>query len=240
MTPDTVGLAALVGLAFFVQGCVGFGGMLTCLTLGAQWFAIDTLLPQLVPLSMVQAVLLLGRYGGVERALLLRRVLPLATVGLALGIGLRAFVTVDLRPALGVLVLGLALRELVPGAPAGAPSAVARQAAFLASGLLQGLFGTGGPPMVWGLASEGLAKGAFRASLVAVLLYLNTGVMLGFLLQGALDAASLGGTALLLGPMALGTWLGDRLHHRVDEARFKTAVWALLAAGAVSLVARAL
>lgn len=238
MSPELVGLTAIVAVGFTVQSTVGFGAMLTCLTLGAQWLPIDDLLPQLIPLSMLQAVALMARYGQVAWATLLQVVLPLAAVGLVGGIALRTGLSVDLRPLLGLAVLALAMRELWRGPHAAPPPPAARHAAFLGAGLLQGLFATGGPPLVWGLASAGLPKTAFRSTLVASLAGMNVGLMASFGWQGQLDASTAWGTAWLVVPMVAGTWIGDRLHHHVDESRFRQAVWVLLAAGAVPLLLR--
>jgi uncharacterized membrane protein YfcA len=206
--------------------------------LGALWLPIPELLPQLVPLSMLQALWLVARYGGVDWALLARAVLPLAGAGLLLGILGAAATPIDLRPVLGVVVLALGARELWRGPDAPLPPRSVRSVAFFVAGLLQGLFATGGPPLVWGLASSGLPKTTFRAALVTSLFVLNVGLMTSFAARGLLSADSAVGTAWLLAPMFAGTWLGDRLHHRIDEGRFRTAVWWMLCAGAVGLLLR--
>jgi len=113
---------------------------------------------------------------------------------------------------------------------------VASGVAFVGSGLLQGLFATGGPPLVWGLASAGLPKTAFRSTLVTALFAMNLGLVGSFAWRGQMTAETLQTTAWLLLPMALGIVVGDRVHHRVDEATFRRAVWGWLAAGAIPLL----
>jgi len=239
VTPEAAALAGIVAFAFVVQTTVGFGAMLCCVTFGAWLMPLPDLLARVVPLSMAQAVVIVSMYGGVQTDLLLRRVLPLAALGLGAGVALSTVVTGALKPLLGGLVLALALRELARrGAPA--PSPVASGMAFVGAGLLQGLFATGGPPLVWGLASQGLPKTPFRSTLVTTLFAMNVGLVSSFAWRGTLTLGTLGVTAVLLLPMGAGILVGDRLHHRIPEATFRQAVWSLLAVGALPLLASAL
>jgi len=240
VTLEGAALATIVAFAFVVQTSVGFGAMLCCVTFGAWLLPLPELLVRVVPLSMVQAVVIVGMYRGVAIDLLGRRVLPLALLGLAAGVALSDLVTDALKPLLGLLVLLLALRELWRGRGAPAPSPLASGVAFVGAGLLQGLFATGGPPLVWGLASQGLPKTAFRSTLVTALFAMNVGLVGSFVWRGTLTLATTQTTAWLLLPMGVGIMVGDWVHHRVDEATFRRAVWGLLAIGALPLIASSL
>jgi uncharacterized membrane protein YfcA len=113
---------------------------------------------------------------------------------------------------------------------------LASGAALLGAGVVHGLFSTGGPLLVWALGRTPIAKRAFRATLSTVWLLLGTALSSAYALRGHLDAASLTATAALLPVLGLALLLGDRLHHRLDESRFRRAVHALLlAAGLTSL-----
>jgi hypothetical protein len=57
---------------------------------------------------------------------------------------------------------------------------------------------------------------------------LNALVLPRLVAQGELTAATLGTSALLLAPLALGIAAGEWVHHRLDERRFRVAVAALL------------
>ena len=244
MSPEVlVGLAAIVLLAYVVQTAAGFGSTLVALTFGALLLPIGELLPLIVPLSFLQTGYIATRYREqIAWGLLLRRVLPVMGAGLLVGMYLfRGFAGPWMRAAFGAMVLVLALRELwtLLGADRtgrGALSLPASVAAIFGAGVTHGIYGTGGPLLVYATGREGLDKHRFRATLAAVWITLNSVLVVGFALDGAYDAAQLGHAGLLLLAVPLGVGLGEAVHRRVDERRFKIGVFSLLVVAALSLL----
>ena len=108
---------------------------------------------------------------------------------------------------------------------------------MLMAGLTHGLFASGGPLLVYALNGIRLDKGRFRATLVLVWFSLNSLLTLGFLISG--DLARQGGHLLALVPVVLlGIVLGEALHHRVDERRFRQVLFTVLLLAGVALLAR--
>jgi uncharacterized membrane protein YfcA len=175
-----------------------------------------------------------------------REIVPLIlgeVVGTPLGVYL--LVTLDRRivtSVLGVVLVVYGLGSLVRnGKAARGPSApLGRRWGVLAGllgGMLGGAFNTGGPPLVVYGAAREWSPGAFRANLQAVFLF-NCTVQVSLLGAGGLldreivQLQLLGLPALLLG-LGLGTWLGGKL----DAARFRRVIFALLTLfGAVYVV----
>jgi uncharacterized membrane protein YfcA len=124
------------------------------------------------------------------------------------------------------------------GAAASAPlPPVAGGAALVGAGVVHGLFSTGGPLLVWALGRAPIAKRVFRATLSTTWLTLGTALSLAYALRGRLDGGSLTATAALLPALGLAWLAGDWLHHRLDETRFRRAIYALLlAAGLANLL----
>ena len=216
--------------------------MLVSVTLGTAMWTVPELTAMLIPLTTVQTVTIAVRHRQhVSWGLLFWRVFPWMGAGLVVSL---ALVGTDeqwwMRPLLGAMVLGLALRELWrarTGEVEAVRSPVAGNVALVIGGLVHGVFATGGPALVWALGQEGLAKAPFRVTLTAVFVGVNT-VMVGtFLARGQIDEASAIRTGLLFVPMVLGLVIGEWLHHRVDEVRFRLAVWAFLALAALPLIA---
>lgn len=83
----------------------------------------------------------------------------------------------------------------------------------------------------------GLEKSTFRTTLCAVWLTLNIGLLAGFLIDGRLNADALPALAVLLPAGGVALALGHAIHDRLDPARFRIAVQALLlfAGGALIL-----
>ncbi len=238
-------MTAAVALGFGVQGAAGFGAGLVCVTLGAQVMPITEVVPLVVPLSLGQTSWLLWRdRAHVARPLLFRRVLPWMGAGMALGLGVYALVGADelLKRIYGLLLLALSLRELWRLHRGHTePVAVARpvaHGAMLVAGLLHGLYGTGGPALVYALGHELPDRRAFRATLCAVWFGLNL-VLLGvFLTGGRLAAPQLALLPGLFVAMGLGTLAGNQVHDRISPAQFRWGVFGLLALSSLPLVLR--
>jgi uncharacterized membrane protein YfcA len=239
-----IGFAFIVFAGYAVQTVTGFGSMLVCVTLGAHLLDIRELITLAVPISILQTAYIAIRHRKtIDYRLLLRRILPL--MGIGLGVGYFAFRDTEsswLRIAFAVMVLVLAVRELWvlrkgKGEPRKNPPA-ASIAAMIGAGVIHGIYATGGPLLVYAVGREGLDKHAFRSTLSAVWLVLNIALVTGFLFDGRYDVATSYDLLVLLPAVPLGIAVGEWLHRRVDEVRFKTTVFILLILAAISLLAR--
>jgi uncharacterized membrane protein YfcA len=151
-----------------------------------------------------------------------------------------------LRTAFGVMVLVLAARELWALYRAKKDAkAVARPipplasiAAIFGAGIIHGIYATGGPLLVYAIGREGLDKHAFRSSLSMIWLVLNVFLFGSFVFEGRYDASVGMDLLVLLPTVPLGIVLGEWLHHRVEERKFKITVFSLLIAAAISLLLR--
>jgi uncharacterized membrane protein YfcA len=105
------------------------------------------------------------------------------------------------------------------------------------SGVLTGLFGTGGPPLiVWYHLSAG-SKAAFRGSLMTIFLLKTFVRVPAYVVGGLVTGPRLWSSLLVLPAVLLGAWLGNRLHVTIPEPVFRRLVALLLAVlGAVLLV----
>lgn len=108
------------------------------------------------------------------------------------------------------------------------------------SGLIGGVSGVWGPPLVVYLTAIDTAKAeqvrvqgvAFGlASVLLVATHLQTGV---------LNARTIPFSAFLLVPALLGMWLGQRVHDRLDQAAFRKATLFVLVLAGLNLMRRAL
>jgi uncharacterized membrane protein YfcA len=247
--PALLGFAAIVFAAYAVQTVTGFGSMLLCVTFGAHLLPIRDLVTLAVPISLLQTGYIVLRHrDGIRWKLLLGRVLPLMGLGLAVGFyAARDLGGSWLKIAFGVMVLLLASRELFllwrarreEAASLARPIPPAASiAAMLGAGVIHGIYATGGPLLVYAIGREGLPKHEFRSTLSGVWLALNAVLAAGFLLEGRYSADTGVDLLVLLPAVPLGIVLGEVLHHRVAERPFKIAVFLLLIAAAISLLAR--
>ena len=230
-------LACAVACVFgagVVRGYSGFGFSLLAVT------SLSVLLPpaQIVPSIFIMEVaaslhLLPGAWHDIHwRALLWLGIgclvgTPFGVYALAhvpaapMTLALAAFVLI----AAVLLARGYALKRF--------PGAGATFATGVASGLCNGGFGIGGPPVILFFFSSPAGAAAGRASLIAFFLLTD---LVGLAWQGwngLLTPTTLWRALLFLPAMLAGVWLGNRSFRTADPARFRRWVLRLLMALAV-------
>lgn len=233
--PATLALIAGASLvAFVVRGVSGFGSSMV--GIGALSLALPPaqVVPAFLALELLTTLHLLP---GIWRQIDWRSLRWLvAGSALTTPLGLLVLAGIDANPmrlavsgcllAIALFMLsGLAARVVPPRTP----GPLGATAAGMASGVLNGAAGIGGPPViVFYFATT--AAAVSRASLIAY-----------FLFTDVLALAWAGGTGLLANagwplivvalPFSLaGIALGQRLYVRLDETLLRRLVWCLLAA----------
>ncbi len=237
MTLATLALIALI--AFGTEGAIGFGGTVIAACLGAQLIPLDELLPAFVPLNLAMSAWLLtsGRDAIAWRVLLRTIAVPVA-IGAVGGLALFHVPAKTLLAAIfGAFVALLAIVQLVR--PAAQPLPRMWQRVFLVlGGVAHGLFGTGGPMIVYVARRELPDKRVFRATLAVLWLVLNIALLVNFLALGLYGRHTfeIGGVVGLA--LIPGLWLGQRIHNALDGARFERVVWTLLLVAGLALAIR--
>jgi uncharacterized membrane protein YfcA len=107
----------------------------------------------------------------------------------------------------------------------------------LLSGVLTGLFGTGGPPLVLYYQLGGADKAAFRGHLMAIFLLMTTVRVPSYAALGLLNAPRLWSALAVMPAVLLGAWIGNRIHLSLEEDTFRRLVsGALLVIGLLLLL----
>jgi uncharacterized membrane protein YfcA len=163
-------------------------------------------------------------------------------VGIVLGIPLGAWLLSTAEPEIILTILGwfligvgLIFVKLPPGGRVTPPPAAAPPTGLL-SGILTGLFGTGGPPLIiwYHLAAPG--KSAFRANLMTVFLLMTLIRVPSYVANGLVTSVRLWSAVMVIPAVLVGAWLGDRLHLQISERTFRRLVSILLAVLGVMLL----
>ncbi|PWB74839.1 MAG: hypothetical protein C3F15_07305 [Holophagae bacterium] len=108
----------------------------------------------------------------------------------------------------------------------------------LVSGVLTGLFGTGGPPLIFYYQLRGADKTAFRGTLMAIFLLMTLIRVPSYAVFGLITAPRIWSSLALVPASMLGAFLGNRIHLRIDEATFRRLVSAALVVIGLTLLAR--
>ena len=245
-SPTELALLAIVLAAYTVGTALGFGTSILVVTFAAQLLPLDVLVPFVAPLNVALSSYIAVRHRRqVQWRQLGRRIVPLVGLGVPLGLllfNLRELAWLKLVFALFVVTLAaLQLRLSLKRVSGGELPLQRLPAAGLlwGGGIVHGLFGTGGPLIVYVLGREMKDKGAFRASLGAMFVPMTTALIVDYVLVGLMTPQVLRLVAMAAPVMLMGIWFGELAHRRVDDGSFKRAVWALLLVGGLVLSARA-
>jgi uncharacterized protein len=242
-----VGFVAVVCVAFAVGAVLGFGSTILSVTFGAQWVPLEVLLPVLAPFNWLIGLFIVLRYrGSVKWRLLLFRVWPAALVGLPLGmLVFNQERSRWLKVAFGLFVVILAVAQLrrerqVAKQRVAMPSlAPLQRTLFLvAGGFVHGIFQTGGPLMVYVLGREISEKNEFRSTVSMLFLPLGLALMVNYAQRGLYTPKALGYMVWAGAAMVVALVVGEWLHRRIDNERFRAAVWWALAFGGSVLFLR--
>lgn len=234
-----VALAGIALVAFGTEGAIGFGGTVIAACIGAQLIPLDELLPAFVPINLAMSAWLAfsGREAISWRVLVRTIALPVA-IGAAAGLALfHVPAKTVLAAVFGGFVALLAIVQLVR--PAASPLPRVWQRVFLVfGGVAHGLFGTGGPMIVYVTRRELADKRAFRATLAVLWFALNIALLVNFLALGLYGrhTVEIGGVVGLA--LIPGLWIGQRIHDALDGARFERVVWSLLLVAGLALAIR--
>lgn len=241
MDGNLIWLAIIVLISYTTQAMSGFGSTILALTLGIHLYPVEVLLPVLVPLDMIINLYIVTRhYGHISRPHLFRSILPAMGIGVLAGIIAFQYVEGDLlKKIFGVLVILLSIRELFRlwrnGQKKIALSNFKATTAIVAAGIVHGIYASGGPLLIYAVSRLDLPKSIFRSTLSAVWLTFSVILTASYVITGKLTAHSLKLILMLLPMILIGILLGEWLHHRVDEYRFKIFVFAVLLFAGLSI-----
>jgi uncharacterized membrane protein YfcA len=234
----------VVFVAIFVRALTGFGAALVLVPL----LSIVWDLRQVVILAAIVQVatgfpVALGARKQADRATLVP-LLAGSICGLVIGALLLAILPLDwLRRGLGVLTLIFGISRFTPIAARviTEPGRRLRLAAVpvgFGGGLLTGMIGTGGPPIVAYLQFRLATTAARRATLLVYFMVLDF-VRLPTYLGSGLGSRTLVLTAVALIPVALlGTATGHFAHGRLSERIVSTTIAILLVLTGISLLVK--
>jgi len=230
--------AAVIAAACFVQGLAGFGIGLVSLAF----------LPLLM--SPADAIVLITLYATVFTVVIflpLRRDFTLhgmreLLVGSIVATPAGVFILAIMPPAALTRLIGLVLLVIVGLEWLGLyPELRGRGwglGAGLAAGLLGGAIGTPGPPVILYAAAQDWSPRTVKANIQAFLIVNQAVILIGYWWAGLLDREVWRLTWLYAVPAVAGLAAGMLLFNRLDRARFRRVVFAVLFVSGLVLLIR--
>jgi uncharacterized membrane protein YfcA len=223
----------VVFLAAIVRGFSGFGFSLLAITALSLIYTPAQIVPSIFMMELVASINLLPSVWKVHW----RSLVPLSLgCFVATPIGVWALANVPAPPmqlalsifvliAVGLLAMNFALKTM--------PGPIASTAAGAASGLANGAFGIGGPPVVLFYFASPAGNFAGRASIIVFFIFTDTIGLANQYVQNLITWDTAQRALLFLPLMLFGVWIGARSFKSVDQALFRKIVLAVLALLAV-------
>ncbi len=224
--------ATVVLISFTAGAFSGFGSVIIALAIASHFFPIEMMVPRLVALNVVlNGYLSLAHRGHVAWRVLYRELLPWMALGCAVGVAVSSFIVGPLLEGLfGVLVVALASSELFrlyKNRPR-VPVAKTQPIFVLGAGLIQGIYASGGPLLVYTLSRTALDRFALRSTLAVLWLVMNVALFVVFWMNGRLDVQVLSETLWLVPIVVIATVIGELLTSKVNERSFRLVLFSLL------------
>jgi len=225
-------MVGAVLLAYVIKGIVGFAEGLVVLPLLLLFLDVTFVLPMGLVLFGIGNAYLAIRVRTDLDVRLLMRMAPGVIVGTILGTW--ALTVVDpgiIELLVALFIMGFAVRVLVQ---AEKETVVRKQGdasslvVGMTGGFIDSFMGTGGPPLVMYFDHLGLEKSTFRAACVGTFIMISSTKVVTYGYSGLLNWDVVITGVLLLPVMVVGTFLGMRLHHRIDQTWMKRFVAGLL------------
>jgi uncharacterized membrane protein YfcA len=227
---DIVLVLCILMSSYFIRGITGFGSGLIAVPLLALSHPLQFAVPLVLALDFTASLVLGGTNNKKADWSEIRILLPFGLIGACIG----AFALLRLPPTpvlvtLGVFIMFVGFRNVFGLKPIGQLSRGWAVPAGLAGGGAGALFGTGSPPYIIYLTRRLQDKGAVRATF-SWLIAIDGGFRLGlFFVAGLLLEPKLQmAYALGIIPMALGLYIGNKVHLDMTSEGMLKVVGALL------------
>jgi uncharacterized membrane protein YfcA len=229
--------SALIFLAAIVRGFSGFGFSLLSITAISLFMPAQDIVPTIFMLEVAAS---LNMIPSIWRDIDWRGIAWLLVgyvVGLLPGIyALKYAPAAPLQIALGIFVIVTGIMMLRGFRLEKAPSAGATVGTGVASGLLNGAFGIGGPPVVLFYFSTPAAVAVGRASIIAFFLSTDALGLAGQAYYHIITLQSFIQFVAWLPALLLGVFVGAKGFKHMDPVKFRmTVLWILVALAVLGL-----
>jgi len=233
--------SAAIFLAAIVRGFSGFGFSLLSIT------ALSLILPprEIVPtIFLLEVAASINMIPSIWREIDWRSIRWLLlgyVVALPFGIfALSRFPEPPMQMAMALFVLATTIMMLRGFRLQKTPGATATTVTGAASGIFNGAFGIGGPPVVLFFFSTPAAAAVSRASVIAFFLSTDVLGLVGHYYEGLITEQSFAQFLAWLPALLVGIWVGAHGFRRVNQTIFRRAVLVLLMSLAVISLGKAL
>lgn len=233
------GAAAAVAafIAGIMRGFSGFGSALVIMPVTAMVFGPRLAVPAVIAIHLITSIQLLPE---ALRDVEWGRVAPLSVAGsLGVPVGAWLLVTQDpgsIRTAISILIILFAVMLMRGWRYAGTINGWVMGGVGLVGGIITGAATIGGPPVVAFLMAGPFLAAQNRAAIILYFIFIQSVAMAMYWIGGVMAWPIVGICVLVVPPLMVGMWIGQRQFANASEAGFRrVALTFLLAIGIATL-----
>jgi len=228
----------ILAIAYYIRGISGYGSGLLAIPSLALFMPLEQVVPFIAVLDFLAALTHGLHYRKLVNWRELLVLIPIAIMGM--GIGLMVFSLTDtesLKPGLGIFIILYAIYSLLH-IPQSSATRIWSVPLVTTGGIVDTLFGTGGPFYVIYLRFRKMDKTRFVAT-IAMTFMIATGIRVsGYGMAGFYPQELLEMILLAIPIMILFLYLGVRTHHHLSSRQFSYILSALLIIAGISLLVK--
>lgn len=220
-----------------IQAITGFAGTLLAMPLSMMLIGVHEAKVILNIMAVLSCLILASKSHKHIQPKILLNIIAWMAVGMVFGIWIFEHLSLNiLLPFYAIMIILIALKKLLIKNEI-KMSKWMLNGVLLAAGIIHGMFVAGGALLVVYASTVLKNKENFRATVAAVWVVLNTGLMISDFVQGYMTPGVIKMAGISILPLLLAIYVGNKIHERIDQKVFMKITYALLLASGISILA---
>ena len=220
-----------------IQAITGFAGTLLAMPLSMMLIGVHEAKVILNIMAVLSCLILASKSRKHIQPKILLNIIAWMAVGMVFGIWIFEHLSLNiLLPFYAIMIILIALKKLLIKNEI-KMSKWMLNGVLLAAGIIHGMFVAGGALLVVYASTVFKNKENFRATVAAVWVVLNTGLMISDFVQGYMTPGVIKMAGISILPLLLAIYVGNKIHERIDQKVFMKITYALLLASGISILA---
>ena len=220
-----------------IQAITGFAGTLLAMPLSMMLIGVHEAKVILNIMAVLSCLILASKSRKHIQPKILLNIIAWMAVGMVFGIWIFEHLSLNiLLPFYAIMIILIALKKLLIKNEIKMSKWILN-GVLLAAGIIHGMFVSGGALLVVYASTVLKNKENFRATVAAVWVVLNTGLMISDFVQGYMTPGVIKMAGISILPLLLAIYVGNKIHERIDQKVFMKITYALLLASGISILA---
>lgn len=220
-----------------IQAITGFAGTLLAMPLSMMLIGVHEAKVILNIMAVLSCLILASKSRKHIQPKILLNIIAWMAVGMVFGIWIFEHLSLNiLLPFYAIMIILIALKKLLIKNEI-KMSKWMLNGVLLAAGIIHGMFVAGGALLVVYASTVLKNKENFRATVAAVWVVLNTGLMISDFVQGYMTPGVIKMAGISILPLLLAIYVVNKIHERIDQKVFMKITYALLLASGISILA---